>query len=202
MAKLLVYYAHPGHQYSNVNKAMAAAAKKVENITFVDLYAAYPRFNIDIEFEQKLLLEHDVIVFQFPFFWYSTPALIKEWQDLVLEQGFAYGEGGDKLQGKHILLAITAAGSKEAYTREGHQQHTMRTFLSPLEQTANLCKMQFSPPYVLHTSLQAPELGLLQPHVKGYTKLLCALRDEQYDFDAAKAFETIDFEYLTLIGDA
>lgn len=94
MARLLVYYAHPGHRHSQVNRHMARAAERVAGITFVDLYAEYPRFDIDVEREQQRLLDHDVILFQFPVFWYSTPSLLKEWQDLVLEHGFAYGAGG------------------------------------------------------------------------------------------------------------
>ena len=54
----------------------------MEGVTFVDLYAEYPRFEIDVDREQARLLAHDVIVFQNPLFWYSTPAILKEWQDL------------------------------------------------------------------------------------------------------------------------
>lgn len=86
---------------------MARAAARIGGITFVDLYADYPRFDIDINIEQQRLLDHDVILFQFPVFWYSTPSILKDWQDLVLEHGFAYGNNGDKLSGKHMLLAAT-----------------------------------------------------------------------------------------------
>ena len=87
MAKLIVYYAHPGHKHSQANSAMVARANTVDGISFVDLYAEYPRFEIEIDREQQRLLDHDVVVLQFPFFWYSTPAILKEWQDLVLEHG-------------------------------------------------------------------------------------------------------------------
>ena len=100
MARLIVYYAHPGHKHSHVNRHMARAAAGVEGITFVDLYRDYPRLDIDIVVEQTRLLEHDVILFEFPMFWYSTPSIIKEWEDLVLEHGFAYGADGDKLAGQ------------------------------------------------------------------------------------------------------
>ena len=63
----------------------------MEGVRLHDLYEAYPDFLIDVEAEQALLLEHDVIVFQHPVYWYSSPAILKEWQDLVLEHGFAYG---------------------------------------------------------------------------------------------------------------
>jgi putative NADPH-quinone reductase len=89
MARVIVYYAHPGHKHSHVNRDMMAAARAIEGVTFVDLYGEYPRHNINIDKEQERLVNHDVIVFQFPLFWYSTPSLIKEWEDLVLEYGFA-----------------------------------------------------------------------------------------------------------------
>ena len=59
MAQLLVYYAHPGHRFSRVNKAMAAEAAKIDGITFVDLYAEYPRHNINVDKEQGRLVDHE-----------------------------------------------------------------------------------------------------------------------------------------------
>ena len=76
MARLIVYYAHPGQRHSHANRDMERAARQVSGITFVDLYAEYPRYDISIEREQRRLLDHDVILLQFPLFWYSTPSLI------------------------------------------------------------------------------------------------------------------------------
>ena len=198
MARLIVYYAHPGHKYSHVNRYMAQAASQVEDITCVDLYGEYPRFDINVDIEQKRLLDHDVILFQFPLFWYSTPSIMKEWQDIVLEHGFAYGSGGDKLEGKRLLLAITAAGPEEAYTSGGFQHYPLRDFLRPLEQTARLCGMQFSPPYALYSALKAPSEGEVEPHVTGYRRLLEAIRDDRYDWDAAERSEVHAYNSLPI----
>ena len=192
MAKLIVYYAHPGHKHSHVNRHMAKAAEAIEGITFVDLYRDYPRFDIDVNVEQQRLLDHDVILFQFPLFWYSTPSIIKEWEDLVLEHGFAYGAGGDKLTGKRMMLAISAAGPEDAYCAGGYQNFPLREFLRPLEQTARLCNMHFPPPYVLYGSLKAPSDGALELHVEGYRQLLEAIRDNRYDWDAGDQQDVID----------
>lgn len=201
MAKVLVYYAHPGARYSRVNTKMAQAARSVAEITFIDLYARYPRQTIDVDAEQKLLLDHDVILFQFPLFWYSTPSIIKEWQDLVLETGFAYGKGGNRLAGKVFMLAITASGSSDAYTKAGHQNFPLRTFLTPLEQTARLCQMRFVPPYVLHSALQVDSTGVAD-HVAGYTRLLAALKDDRLDFDAVDAAgDILTFESPLIVGE-
>ncbi len=183
--RLLVYYAHPGHKFSHANAAMWAVAQDIDGLSAVDLYAEYPRHNIDIDAEQARLLEHDIILFQCPLFWYSTPSLIKEWQDLVLEHGFAYGSGGDKLSGKTMMFALTAAGPEDAYTPSGYQHYPLRTFLTPLERTAGLCKMRFAAPYVLYGSLRAAADGQLQEHADEYGRLLRAMRDGKYNFDHA-----------------
>ena len=72
------------------------------------LYEQYPNWNIDVAKEQQSLLKADIIVVQTPFYWYSTPGLFKEWEDRVLEYGFAYGDGGDKLKGKVFQLVLSA----------------------------------------------------------------------------------------------
>jgi putative NADPH-quinone reductase len=163
---------------------MLDVAKTLKDITFVDLLSEYPRHNINVDREQERLIEHDVILFQFPLFWYSTPSIIKEWQDLVLQHGFAYGSDGTALKGKTMMLALTAAGPVEAYSTEGFQHFPLRTFLSPLEQTARLCHMTFPAPYVLHSSLKAQSDGSIAPHAEGYGRLLTAIRDDAYDFAA------------------
>jgi putative NADPH-quinone reductase len=191
MARLIVYYAHPGQQFSRANAAMAAEARSLDGVTFVDLYAEYPRHDIDVAREQQRLLEHEVIVFQFPLFWYSTPSLLKEWQDLVLQHGFAYGHGGDKLAGKTLLVALTAGGTREAYTENGYQCYPLCTFLTPLEQTARLCKMQFATPYVLYEALAADSEREIASHVAGYGELISAIIDDRYDLGAQSALDVI-----------
>lgn len=201
MAKLIVYYAHPGHPYSQSNQPMAEVAATLDGISFVDLYRDYPRFDINADVEQQRLLDHDVILFQFPMFWYSTPSIIKEWQDLVLEHGFAYGSGGDKLSGKTMMLALTAAGPDDAYSSGGYQHYPIRDFLRPLEQTARLCSMRFAPPYVLYGSLTAPADGRLDGHVAGYRRLLEAIRDDRFDWDEAENLDVIEADRLPLRGE-
>lgn len=196
MARIIVFYAHPGHSFSHVNAEMQRRASALDGITNVDLYADYPRFEINIDREQQRLLDHDVIVFQFPMFWYSTPSLLKEWQDLVLEHGFAYGKDGTQLEGKRMLLAVTAAGPDFAYSPEGYQNHHMRTFLRPLQQTAALCQMPFLPPYVLFASLAAPQANRTKPHADGYQRLLEGLRDDRFDGLAAGPMDVLTCDTL------
>ncbi len=186
MKKVLVLYAHPAQQHSRVNAAMATRASELSDVCFVDLYAEYPRFKIDTDREQQRLLSHEVIVFQFPLMWYSTPSLLKEWIDLVLEYGFAYGEGGTQLAGKQCLLACSTGSPEQAYCAQGFQQFELLTLLSPLRQTANLCGMVNVPPYVLYNAIGATD-SQVEHHAKGYCSLLRALRDERLTEISAEA---------------
>lgn len=170
MPSVLHLLCHPGLATSRVNAAMWARAQSVDGITREDLCARYPRYDIDIAVEQARLIAHDVIVLQFPLFWYSGPALLKEWIDLTLEHGFAYGTGGDRLQGKVLQLAITTGGTSAAYLPGGHNHHEIRTFLTPFEQTARLSGMRFAAPYVLHAALRTDPAA----HAAGFARLLAA----------------------------
>jgi glutathione-regulated potassium-efflux system ancillary protein KefG len=150
MAKILILFAHPALEKSRVHKKLMKHAKQLNNVSFQDLYQVYPDMDIDVAHEKKLLLQHDIIVMQHPFYWYSAPAIIKQWQDLVLEHGWAYGSGGNALAGKMILNAISCGGSKEVYRKEGRNRYTIKELLVPFEQTAILCHMHYLPPFVVH----------------------------------------------------
>lgn len=168
-------------------------------MTVNDLYQHYPDFHIDVEREQQLLLAHDIIIFQYPFYWYSTPAILKEWQDLVLEHGFAYGQTGNALHHKWILSALSTGGSANAYTHEGVNHFTLRELLAPIEQTANLCGMNFLPPFVVYGSLTLKDRVLLD-HTEDYRALMTALRDQTLDLSRASEEIHINDRLHALIG--
>ena len=196
--KILILFSHPALQKSKVNKKIIEKIKNLEGITFHDLYEAYPDFLINVSAEQNLLLDHDVIVFHHPFYWYSCPSILKEWIDLVLQYGFAYGPGGDKLNGKKILSVITTGASKEAYTLEGHNKYSIREFLLPFEQTANLCMMQFLPPLVIHDAIKMNLNMELHHYIKLYENILKLLRDDKINFESISEFEYINDYYKSL----
>lgn len=184
--KLLLLFAHPSLHRSEINSALFKKAKQLEGVTCVDLYAEYPKFNIDINKEQQRLLEHDLIVFLFPLYWYSTPSILKEWQDLVLEYGFAYGDGGDRLTGKGFFCAVSAGGREEAYQSDGYNHFSIRELLHPLEQVASLTGMKYLPPFVLFGSRNAIEENRVESHLLDWEVLLKALLAEKLDIEKAK----------------
>lgn len=180
LKRVLVLFAHPAQRTNSINVAMAKRVGQLDSVTFVDLYAEYPRFEVDIEREQARLLAHDVIVFQFPLFWYSTPALLKQWQDLVLEYGFAYGPKGKRLAGKRVIASVTTGGSANDYSAQGGNKHPFPYFLLPLRQTAELCGMTFLPPFVLHSANHI-DTADARMHIEAYPVLLEALASADFD---------------------
>ena len=191
MRRILILFAHPVLERSRVNRRLLAAVRDVSGVTVHDLYDAYPTLYIDAKREQRLLLDHDVVVFQHPFYWYSTPAILKEWQDLVLEHGWAYGHGGTQLRGKITFNAITTGGPESAYRRGGYNRFTIRELLAPWDQTAHLCGMRFLAPFAVHAALRVVgEDDVAQPRA-AYRQLIEALRDDRLDLDRAATVENL-----------
>lgn len=196
---ILVLLAHPSIERSEVNRPMAEVAAGVDGVTLVDLYAEYPGFEIDIDREQRRLLAHDAIVFLHPLYWYSTPAILKEWQDLVLEHGFAYGSRGRALEGKVLFCALSAGGPEAAYCAEGFNHFTIRQLLTPIEQSALMCRMRYLPPFALFGARTAVEEGRLAEHLDNWRRLLEALRDQRLDLESAAAATRLNAHLAGLI---
>ena len=165
MKKCLFVLAHPFLHKSKANRAIFEKVSRMDGVLVNDLYEKYPTFHIDIKKEQDLLLQHEVIVLQHPFYWYSMPALMKQWLDDVFLIGFAYGPGGDKLAGKDFLLSFTAGGPEEAYQSGGYNNFEISSFFPPYQQTAQLCQMNWQEPIVLFSSLRSDE-KVLQAHAE------------------------------------
>jgi putative NADPH-quinone reductase len=171
---------------------MARAVVNLPGVTLVDLYGRYPSFAIDVDREQAHLRTHDAIIFLHPLYWYSTPSILKEWQDLVLEHGFAYGTGGTALHGKVFLSALSAGGPEAAYCAAGYNHFTIRELLQPLEQTASLCGMLYLPPFALFGARTAVEDGRIEGHLQAWVRLLTALRDDRLDLKAAQRLPVLN----------
>lgn len=193
--KVLVLFAHPAQDHSEVNLPMFKAAQNTENVTCIDLYGLYPTHDIDVAVEQERLRQHDIIIFLFPLYWYSTPAILKDWMDLVLEYGFAYGKKGDALKNKVLLPAISAGGAEKAYQEDGYNHFSIRELLRPLEQTANFCKMRFVAPFMAFGARTSVEEQRLDKHLKQWQELLHALVGDRIDVASAGKLEHLSTDF-------
>lgn len=192
---ILVLCFHPRAERSRANRRLRRAAEGLGGVTVADLYFEYPTYDIDVDREQARVAEHDVIVMQHPVYWYSAPALVKEWIDLVLEWGWAYGPEGKALDGKIYFHAVTAGGDRAAYSVEGRNRLDLRALFAPFEQTAMLCNMLYLPPYALFEANNTLDAEVLDANAAGYAKLLRALRDETLDLDEAAALRGLSELY-------
>jgi glutathione-regulated potassium-efflux system ancillary protein KefF len=154
MPRTLVILAHPQLEHSRANRALADAARAA-GIELRDLYALYPDYLVDVAAEQAALAGVDLLVWLHPIHWYGMPPLMKLWLDEVFRFGWAYGPGGQALQGTDLWLATSTGGSETSYRSDGHNRFFFDAFLPPYDQTAALTGMRFLPPLVLHGAHQA-----------------------------------------------
>ncbi|HWR72958.1 MAG TPA: NAD(P)H-dependent oxidoreductase [Nitrospirota bacterium] len=196
--RVLILFAHPALQKSRVNRRLMEAVRDLDGITFHDLYELYPDFHIDVEKEQDLLRRHDIIVFQYPLYWFSVPALLKMWQELVLAFQWAYGAEGVALRGKKLLSALSTGGRESLFCREGFNRCTIREYLIPVEQLARICGMEYLPPFVVHGThtLTGSEISR---HAEAYRRVIAAIRDDQIDWEAARRFPRLNAELDAVI---
>lgn len=173
--RVLILFVHPSPHRSQANIKLFHAAQHTPQVTAVDLYQEYPTYFINIEREQQRLREHDVVVFLFPLYWYSTPSILKQWQDLVLEHGFVYGHKGMALHGKQLLCAVTTGGAETAYQGEMAGHASIRQLLQPIEHTAKLIGMHYLPPFTLFSARTAKDQGRLEQHISHWQNLLTHL---------------------------
>lgn len=163
MSKTLILLFHPDLPRSKANAALAAAAAELPDTEIIDMYAEYPAGVVDHEVEARRLLTAGRIVLQFPVQWYSTPALLKTWQDAVLTRMFyiRYETEGRALEGTPLLVAATAGNVPDAYAPTGVNLFPLHELLRPLHAAANRCGLPFAEPYLLYRAnkLDADELA-------------------------------------------
>jgi glutathione-regulated potassium-efflux system ancillary protein KefF len=149
---IVVIYAHPYPSRSHAGRALVEAIRTLPDAEVRSLYDLYPDFDIDVGDEQDALARAQLIVWLHPFYWYSVPGLLKHWFDKVLERGWAYGEGGTALAGKHVLWVPTVGGAEATYASGQSNLKPFPSYVAPVEQTARFCGMEWEEPHVVFDS--------------------------------------------------
>ena len=149
MGKVLVVSGHRDLENSFANK-------KILEYLWEDLPEAefeylhkYINKDFDVEEQQKKLSEADIIVLQFPFFWYSMPSIMQKWFEDVFVYGFAYWSAWHKLKWKKLIVSFTTWGSDETYVLWAEQWYPSEMFLISLQRIATKCWLEWS--WVFHT---------------------------------------------------
>lgn len=143
---------HPTFGKSRANRALADAAREVEGVEVVDMYARYPDEKVDCDREVAGLMAAERLVLQFPVQWYSTPPLLKAWEDEVLSRMYYVHpkEEGDTMKGLPVMVAATAGNTPDAYGAEGINLFPLVELLKPLQSTAHRCYWAWSEPYTIY----------------------------------------------------
>lgn len=145
MKNILIISGHIDLNDSVANKTiLEELAKKMPEAEYVYLDKIYPDFNIDVKTEQERLVKADIIVLQFPIFWYAMPSLMSRWIEQTFQHGFSHGSTGDKLKAKKLIASFTSGAPEFMYSYEGVQHYPIEDFLPPIKATCNLCGMEFS----------------------------------------------------------
>ena len=137
MTNVLIINGQPNpHGPSSTGRILAELAKRLPEAQIRAVADTVTEDKTYVAAEQEALKKADVIVWQFPIYWYSAPAKMKQWIDDVLAYGFAYGSEGDALKGKKLLVSVTTGGSKDEYTPKCAEHFYLKDFLVQFEQTA------------------------------------------------------------------
>ncbi|KAM3918230.1 NAD(P)H dehydrogenase [quinone] 1-like isoform 2-T2 [Leptodactylus fuscus] len=140
------------------------------------------RLSKDIREEQKKVEKADLIIFQFPLYWFGLPAIMKGWVERVFSIGFAYSfqtmysEGPFK--NKKALLSFTT-GAPESMTSSKGINGDINVILWPMQNgILNFCGFNVLEPQISYAVAHIPEearIGIL----KSWEKRLETIWDEK-----------------------
>ncbi|MBO5565624.1 MAG: NAD(P)H-dependent oxidoreductase [Succinivibrio sp.] len=157
MKNILLISGHPNLENSVGNKAVIEEFKRLcpqAEIRLLD--ELYGDYRIDVSAEQSALTKADIIIWQFPFYWYYMPALLKKWLDDVFTHGFAHGSKGKSLEGRHLVLSFTTGASADEYQHGHAMNFEVEEFLNPFRQTAALCGLILEKPVYSNSMMYVP----------------------------------------------
>jgi len=144
----LVIVSHPIIEDSSTQQFLRESLP-AQGVTWHHLEAAYPDGEIDVEQEQHQLLQFDRILFQFPFYWYSSPPLLKHWQDTVLTESYAYGKNGGRIAGKEFGLILSVGVNENEYQAGGEEGFTLSELTKPYQALAAKCGLVYMPIFAI-----------------------------------------------------
>lgn len=129
-------------------------------------------YSPDIVAEIQMLEAADLILFYFPVWWFSTPAILKGWFDRVFAMGVAW-DGGKiyetgLLRGKKAMAVAVAGGPEEYYQPLGKHKATLKQILHPLHHgTFAFCGLDVLEPFLVYSSMNKTKdeyASLLERH--------------------------------------
>ena len=147
--KTLVLVSHPEYDNSMTEAFLKQCQSDIENVDWVVLDNIQTDFTFDKEQEQQRLAQYDRILFQFPMYWYSAPALMKKYEDDVFTKNFIAYEQEGELKGKEIGIITTLGDPIKDYQVGGREGFSISELLKPYQAIAQRGQMKFLKPFVI-----------------------------------------------------
>lgn len=145
--KTLILVSHPKVEESGTQEFLKTSAGSLDNTTWRYIDKRYQDHQLVVADEQKLLRQFDRIVFQFPMYWYSSPASLKRYMDDVFTRSFVVAKQG--LKGKELGLVLTLGDSVKDFQAGGREKFTISELMRPFEAFANKAGMTYLKPFVI-----------------------------------------------------
>ena len=140
MPKTLLVLAHTDYEHSFANKELVNEMMKIiPNIELLHIDKEYPDLKIDIKKEQERLLKSDIIIFQFPLYWYNAPSSLRKWIEDVFKHGFSHGAKGKSLNGKKLIISLTTGAPADCFK----EKNCIENLMQGMECLSNLCGMKY-----------------------------------------------------------
>lgn len=139
--KILIIYGHPNFNDSIFTKGIINEIKKEHSewdILSIDKLLEENNWKLDIQKEQKRLLNYDIIIFQSPIFWYDIVPSLSHYFNTIFSAGWAYGKDSKlAMQNKKFILSTTSGAPKEAYNKENISAQPLQNYLYRFEIAIN-----------------------------------------------------------------
>lgn len=163
-SKILVIASHPFPEKSVINKALQESVQSMDNVIYRNLESLYGNdiTAIDIEAERKAYEGVDKVVYMFPIHWFNLTPMLKAYFNSVW-----YQWAPKILQGKKMLVVITAGATEKDYSHDGKIGVTVDEMLSPMKACANYVGMSYLKPQAFLGVSKATESD-----IKNYQKQL------------------------------
>ncbi|CAI2641213.1 Glutathione-regulated potassium-efflux system ancillary protein KefG [Apilactobacillus kunkeei] len=147
--KTLVLVSHPEYDNSMTEAFLKQCQSDIENVDWVVLDNIQTEFTFDKEQEQERLTQYNRILFQFPMYWYSAPALMKKYEDDVFTKNFIAYEQEGALKGKEMGIITTLGDPIKDYQVGGREGFSISELLKPYQAIAQRGQMKFLKPFVI-----------------------------------------------------
>ena len=128
LRKVVILLAHPNMKGSQANKALIDAVGDIEGVAVFNLYELSPDIAFNVDEWSKIISDASAVIYQFPFYWMSAPAVA----------------------GKPLTVVTTTGSEFDAYRSGGRNGFTMDELLRPYQGSAIHSGMVWQTPIVVY----------------------------------------------------